>query len=119
MTIEFLSAFGLGALITAVFQAFFNIYHNKKILSFQEKKEAYVGLLEAYHKVAVQNSLEAAKNFAYWQMRCELISNAKVRKSIQNVIDTESGSSERGAALESLKKFIREDLGIEGKKWSL
>lgn len=38
MSIEFLSAFGLGALVTAIFQAFFNLYQNKKALSFQEKE---------------------------------------------------------------------------------
>ncbi len=112
MSIEFLSAFGLGALVTAIFQAFFNLYQNKKALSFQEKKEAYVGLLQAYHEAAVENSEKAAKHFAYWQMRCELISNAKVRKAIQDIVDTNEDKLKRYDAHERLKQALRKDLGI-------
>jgi len=113
MSIEFLSSFGLGALVVAAFQAFFNLYQAKKVLAFKEKKEAYVGLLQAYHKAAVENTDRAAKDFGYWQMRCELISNAKVRKAIQDIVDTNEDIESRHKAHERLKAVIRKDLGIQ------
>ncbi len=112
MSIEYLSAFGLGALVVAIFQALFNFYQRKITLAFQEKKEAYVGLLEAYHEAAIEGDDRAAKNFAYWQMRCELVSNTKVRKAIQAIVDTNENPLMRYEAHEKLKEALRVDLGI-------
>jgi len=112
MGFAFISAFGLGAILTTVFQAFFNVYQKKKDLVFQEKKEAYVGLLQAYHRAAVEDSDDAGKEFAYWQMRCELISNKKVRAAIQGIIDTDGNKPKRYIAHDNLKDVLREDLGV-------
>jgi len=111
--IEFLSVFGLGAIVAALIQAWL---HHKSYISkqnFQEKKEAFVGLLEAYHRAAVENTDEAAKNFAYWQMRCELVSSENVRDVIQKIVDTNNNKKERFIAHEELKHVLRKDLGIK------
>ena len=80
--------------------------------NFQEKKEAYVGLLETYHKAAVYRTEEAAKNFAYWQIRCELIAPKTVRDAVQKIVDTNDDLSKRPIAHEKLKELIRKDLGV-------
>jgi hypothetical protein len=48
--IQFLSAFGLGAIVTAFVQAWFSnrAYISKR--NFDEKKESYVGFLDALHQ---------------------------------------------------------------------
>lgn len=110
--IQFLSAFGFGAIVTALVQAWLS---NRSYLSqrnFQEKKECYIGLLGAYHKAAVENTNSAAKNFAFWQMRCELVAPKNVRDVIQEIVDTNEDKEKRYIAHEKLKKALREDLGV-------
>lgn len=72
----------------------------------------YVGLLEAYHEAAVNPSDKSAKNFAYWQMRCDLVAPLDVRKSIQRIVDTNDNVTERYIAHEKLKQALRSDLGV-------
>ncbi|NDV28622.1 hypothetical protein [Desulfovibrio sp. JC010] len=110
--LQMLSTFGLGALTVAVVQFFMTIYRDKKTLQFQEKKDAYLGLLEAYHLAAVKPSPEAAKNFALWQMRCELVGNEEVVKSIQEIVDTNEDYAKRSLAHEKMKKAMRKDLKV-------
>jgi hypothetical protein len=110
--VQFISAFGLGAVITAIIQAWLTHRGEISKRAFQEKKECYIGLLEAYHRAAVENTDQAAKNFAYWQMRCELVAPEQVRKAIQEIVNTNDNRDQRGVAHENLKRALRKDLGI-------
>ncbi|MBZ0217253.1 MAG: hypothetical protein K8F25_11905 [Fimbriimonadaceae bacterium] len=111
--VEFFSAFGLGALVVALVQAWFSrqAYLSKR--NFEEKKEAYIGLLEAYHQAAVNPSDTASKNFAYWQMRCELVAPATARDAIQRIIATNNDKATRYNAHDELKSALRKDLGVD------
>lgn len=115
--IQLLSAAGLGgivgSLLTTVVQSW--LAHKSYIANrrFQEKKEAYVGLLDSYHKAAVKNSNEAAKEFAFWQMRCELVAPDKVRKAIQEIVDSNEDTQRRQVDHEKLKEVLRKDLGVQ------
>ena len=109
---QFFSAFGLGAIVVALVQAWLSSRAEFAKRKFFEKKECYVGLLEAYHRAAVESTEEAAKNFGYWQMRCELVAPAAVRKAIQEIVDTNENRQLRNVAHESLKEALRRDLGI-------
>lgn len=115
--IQFISAAGLGGIVGSLLTVFVQSWlSNKQYIAnrnFQEKKEAYTGLLEAYHKAAVEGTDTAAKNFAYWQMRCELVSPQNVRGSIQKIVDTNDDKSGRYVAHEALKDVMRKDLGVE------
>jgi hypothetical protein len=82
--------------------------------NFQEKKESYVGLLQAYHRAAVEGTDEAAKEFAYWQMRCELVAPENVRNAIQAIVDTNDDRVARDLAHERLKAALRNDIGVAG-----
>jgi hypothetical protein len=107
-----ISAFGMGAIVTALVQAW--LLKKAELLkrNFQEKKECYVGLLEAYHRAAIENTNEAAKNFGYWQMRCDLVAPQEVRKAIQEIINTNENKEARNVAHENLKRALRKDLGV-------
>ena len=59
-------------------------YSGQKTTQFSRKKEAFIGLLEAYTELAKGHTHDKAKNFAYWQIRCELVSSKKTRETIQN-----------------------------------
>lgn len=112
--ITLLTAFGLGSVITALIQTWLSNRSAIKNRNFQEKKEAYVGLLEAYHKASVENTDEAAKGFAYWQMRCELVAPESVRLAINHIVQTNDDQRARYDAHESLKAALRADLKVSG-----
>lgn len=71
-----------------------------------------MGLLEAYHRAAVENTIEAAKNFAYWQIRCELIAPSDVIASIQKLVDTTGDLDGRYVAEQEMKAALRRDIGV-------
>lgn len=68
-SIQFFSAFGLGA----VFVAMFKICATRWNLNFQEKKEAYVGFLKALHRQEVEKTEESALFVDHWNDVCELV----------------------------------------------
>lgn len=107
-----ITAFGLGSIITTFVQAFLTKSLQKNDRSFSERKVAYIGLLEAYHKAAVEGTDEAAKGFGLWQMRCELVAPRSVRKAITEIVNTNDDVRARYKAHETLKQEMRKDLGI-------
>lgn len=103
---------GIGSLITVVVQSFLQSTRVKSERAFNEKKEAYVGLLEALRNVSVEHSNESVKDFAYWQMRCELVGSKKVRIAIQKIIESNNDKNARAIAMENLKRSLREDMSV-------
>lgn len=81
-------------------------------LRFEEKKAAFIGLLETYHAAAVAPSDANSKNFAYWQLRCDLVASDDVRDAIAGIIETNDDRDARNVAHERLKTSMRKDLGI-------
>ncbi|MEW6255333.1 MAG: hypothetical protein AB1592_05195 [Pseudomonadota bacterium] len=110
--IPLLTAFGLGSIVTAMVQAWLSRRTQQDERRFREKQAAYIGLLEAYHRAAVEGTDEAAKAFGYWQMRCELVAPASVRDAISRIVDTNDDRILRSAAHNDLKMAMREDLRI-------
>lgn len=110
--ISLITAFGLGSVVTTFIQSWLSQKAANGERSFREKLAAYVGLLEAYHRAAVEGTDEAAKHFAYWQMRCDLVGSVKVRNAIHRIVETNDDRLERSNAHEILKDALREDLGI-------
>lgn len=111
--IQFFSAFGLGAVVVALVQAWLS--HRAEIAkrNFQEKKECYVGLLEAYRTACQthpQKNDSVAKEFGYWSVRCALVAPKNIRLLIEEMktddYDTQARSFER------LQTAMRKDLGV-------
>lgn len=111
-TITLLTAFGLGSIMSVLIQAWLSRSWKQNERQFEEKKSAYIGLLEAYHRAAIEGTDEAAKNFAYWQMRCELVASSEVSSAISQIIETNDKPIERNIAHERLKSSMRQDLNI-------
>jgi hypothetical protein len=118
--VQLVSAAGIGgiigSLLTSVVQSF--LAHKSYLAqrNFQEKKDAYMGLLTAYHKALVDRAdPDNRKEFAHWQMRCDLVAPRKVRDAIQEIVDanTANDTQRRIDAHENLKKLLRDDLGVE------
>lgn len=107
-----LTAFGLGSIVTAVVQSWLSQRSNRDDRRFREKQAAYVGLLEAYHRAAVEGTDEAGKLFAYWQMRCELVAPKPVRDAIWRIVETNDDRVGREKAHDDMKTAMRADLGI-------
>ncbi|MDF0490693.1 hypothetical protein PX554_21405 [Sphingomonas sp. H39-1-10] len=72
--------------------------------AFREKQSAYVGLLEAYHRAAVEGTDETSKAFAYWQMRCELVAPEPVRDAIRRIVSTNEDRAGRERADADMKR---------------
>lgn len=112
--LSLLTAFGLGSIVTALVQAWLAQRSKTDERRFRVKQEAYVGLLEAYHRAAIESTEEAAKHFAYWQMRCDLVAPEKVRRAIERIIETNDDRTgvERSKAHDGMKDAMRADLRI-------
>lgn len=113
--IALFSAFGIGSVVTALVQALVASKSKHSDRKFAEKKEAFVGILEAYHRAAVEGTDAAAKDFAYWQMRCELVASRVVRDAIEDIVRTNEDPVRRQLAHEELKDALRRDLGVRGR----
>lgn len=110
--VPFLTAFGLGSIVTALVQSWLTHRSKRDDRRFQEKQAAYIGLLEAYHRAAVEGTKEAGMAFAYWQMRCDLVASARVRRAISSVVETNDNPPARMTADHEMKAAMRADLGI-------
>ncbi len=110
--ISLLTAFGLGTVIAALIQSWLSRKSQNEDRRFKEKQSAYIGLLEAYRRAAIERTDEAGKHFAYWQMRCALVAPKPVRDAIQRVKDTNDDISGRASANEQMEAAMRSDLGV-------
>ncbi|HJW42177.1 MAG TPA: hypothetical protein VJ476_13260 [Rhizomicrobium sp.] len=78
---------------------------------YQEKREAYLGLLTALHEAAVNPSDKNAKTYALWQTRCSLFGSPTVSKYAQQMVDTNEGPrDERSDVFNRLVEAMRMDL---------
>lgn len=74
-----LAGFGIGSVITVLFQWVLARWDSGRSLRYQERKDAYLGLWEALHRSDVEGTEAAAFNVGHWAVRCELVAPAEVR----------------------------------------
>lgn len=102
---------GIGSLLKSVIDNFNSRRAVMKDRLYQEKREAYLGLLGALHKAAVQPSDENSKDFALWQTRCQLFGSPDVARFAQAIVETnDRPRSERESAFSGLIESMRDDL---------
>ena len=102
---------GLGSLLTSLATHFITRRAAASDRWYQEKREAYLGLLASLREAAVRPSNENAKTYALWQMRCDLFGSPSVSKYAQRMIDTnDEPHEERAEALRSLIEAMKTDL---------
>lgn len=107
----------IGSLITTALQAWFSRKFALSTRNFQEKKEAYIGFLEALHRSQVEQTQEAAERAGHWQNRCELVAPEKVRSLIVQIFETNpiggKPHPDRPMVISELKSAMRSDLGVQ------
>ncbi|MBB4569046.1 hypothetical protein [Rhizobium leucaenae] len=102
---------GIGSLLKSVIDNFNSRRAVMKDRLYQEKREAYLGLLGALHKAAVQPSDENSKDFALWQTRCQLFGSPDAARFAQAIVETnDRPRSERESAFSGLIESMRDDL---------
>lgn len=102
---------GIGALLTGVVNYFLNRKLSIENRCYQEKRDAYLGLLEALHRAAVEPSDSSSKSFALWQTRVQLFGAEGVARGVQGIIDTNDGPrAEREKYFRQTIEEMRKDL---------
>jgi hypothetical protein len=114
--VQFISAFGLGAIFTALVQAWLSQRADAAKRNFQEKKESYIGFLNAMHRSEIERNEEAALHVGHWQARIELVGSADVVKACSRIEETNPTPvgvhPERPQAMKQLREAMRKDLGV-------
>ncbi|UYO38839.1 hypothetical protein KQX62_19255 [Rhodopseudomonas palustris] len=120
--LQLLSAAGIGgiigSLLTTLLQAWFAHRATLATRNFQEKKEAYLGFLEALHRSDVEKTRETSMTAGHWRNRCELVASKDVIDSIHKIFETNPGpfgemNPARPRAIEDLRQAMRRDLGVD------
>ena len=102
---------GIGSLLTSLITHVITRRATTTDRWYQEKREAYLGLLTSLREAAVCPSNENAKTYALWQMRCDLFGSPAVSKYAQRMIDTTNEPrEERADALRNLIEAMKLDL---------
>lgn len=102
---------GIGSLLTSIVSYYLNKRVSFEARNYQEKREAYLGLLGALHKAAVSPSDLNSKDFALWQTRVNLFGSLQVSNAVEGIIATNDGPrSEREKFFKILIDEMRLDL---------
>lgn len=106
-----IAGLGLGSLLKSVTDHFMARRASSHDRWYQEKREAYLGLLNALHEAAVHPSDENSKHYALWQTRCDLFGSQDVSKYAQEMVETnDTPRAARDAAFRNLIEAMKTDL---------
>jgi hypothetical protein len=109
--IALVGGLGIGSLFTSAATHFMSRRAATDDRWYQEKREAYLGLLSALHVAATNPSDANSKAYALWQTRCSLFGSPDVSKWAQRMVDTNDGPPvERDKAFRGLIEAMRADL---------
>lgn len=115
--IGLLGAFDLGSVATSIVNYWFSAKKEKDERKFQEKKEAYIGFLDAMNKSEIERTDEAAINVGHWNNRLELVGSHEAIKLCNKIRETNPVNGkvhpERPKIFHDLKDAMRKDLGID------
>ncbi len=114
--ISLVSAAGLGAIIATIIQSFLTDRMAVKKRKFQEKKEAYIGFLNAIHKAEIEPSEETSRYCGHWVNICDLVGSKEVQKLLIAHRETnpinDDVHPDRPEVMQKLKSAMRKDLGF-------
>lgn len=116
--IQFISAFGLGAIVSALIQGWMTHRAYVARRDFEEKKEAYTGYLDALHASEIRKTEEAALSVGHWANRVQLVGSKRVIDCCERIRSTnplkDHAHPDRPEAFSALKDAMRKDLGVAG-----
>lgn len=99
---------GIGSILTTATNYFFNQRAAKRDKIYAEKRETFIGLLDALREASLAPSHAASKAYRLWQARCELFASSEVAKYARDLMDTPPKNRERH--YESLIAAMKKDL---------
>jgi hypothetical protein len=106
-----LAGLGLGTLATTIISHLMNRSASLNDRAYQEKREAYLGLLKSIHDASLKPSDETAKAYALWQTKCDLFGSTEVSRYAQEFVDTNDGPREiRATVFNNLVAAMKTDL---------
>jgi len=109
--LPFITAFGLGSVLAGIVQWFFSSHSAIKKRKYDERKEAYVGLLESWVRQQNEEYSETSElDVGHWLLRSQLVASGKVFVLLQKWQDTHPGTEERIDTTKRLKSAMRDDL---------
>lgn len=106
-----LTAFGIGSAVTAFTQYILTSRASARRRTYDERKEAYIGLAEAWVRqdkegVSKGNMLDVG----HWLLRCQLVAPNSMLPLLQGWASAEPGSAERITLTDQVKSAMRKDL---------
>lgn len=116
------AAFGIGSICTALVQFYLQQHVTKNARKFTEKKEAYVGLLDALREGDTDESDQASFMIGHWINRVELVGSPEVVAQANRLKKTNPLGRkihpDRPENMALLRAAMREDLCIDRKSIS-
>src|SRR5690348_12895249 len=90
--IQIISAAGMGgivgSLLTTLVQGWLNYKSQIATRNFEEKKEAYIGFLNAIYKSEIEQTDEASLHAGHWINICEIIGSKNIQELLKRYKET-------------------------------
>jgi hypothetical protein len=114
--IALVGVFGLGGIFQSALTHWLGRKKDKAERVFEEKKEAYIGLIEALYAATIEPNGKSAKDYGHWHIRTQLVGSPGVIEFSETLRDSKPHSPERKNAMENLFQEMRNDLNIDIRK---
>ncbi len=109
--ISYLTVFGAGSLLTALIQIYLNNKSKLRQRQYDERKEAYIGLLESWVRQENDGFTDASHlDVGHWHLRAMLVASTEVFGHLEMWQDSKPGSDQRMGVTDRLKLAMRDDL---------
>ncbi|WP_299962606.1 hypothetical protein [uncultured Roseobacter sp.] len=111
--VQALPILGLVSLITLLVKNWLNSKERQADRLYGEKREAFIGLLKSMGDHVASGTEETLTTFAYWRMRCEIVSSQATREAIAKAIAKRVDEGHKQPEInEIMLSAIRRELGI-------
>ena len=114
-----ISGIGVGAILSAAIQSWFSFKRENRQRIFQEKKDAYLGFLNAMYVAEISSSEENQLKGGYWMNVIKIVGSKKVNDLLKQHLATNPVNGDihpdRPRVLSDLYKEMRVDLGFPEK----
>jgi hypothetical protein len=107
-----LGGLGIGSLLSAIVNHHLAVRSKLKDRLYEEKRETYLGMIQALRDCCVRPSLETVKTYGAWHDRCKLFGSEDVVRASQQYIETSNdiGGEARAKAYKELFEEMRSDI---------